>query len=341
MTMLMIFVIMIIGCNNNENKTQNSNNSLTRVETFLVQPQVISEIIKASGSVQPNEKMELRSEIAGRVTELNFKEGTKIEKGNLLIQIDDSELKAQLQKYNAQMRIAREDENRKKQLLAINGISQEIYDAALAKVEELEADIALTNSKIRKSKIEAPFSGTVGLRYVSPGAWVSQGEIISTLVQSDPVKVEFTVPEKYAPYITNGMEVEFTVAGRDNTFTAKVYATEPRIDANTRALRVRALTPNPDGELIPGAFAELTLNLRQTKDALMIPTLCLVPLLNSQNVFVISNGTARLMEIETGIRQERLIQVVSGLSAGDTIATTALLALKDNMPVQVKKSGNR
>jgi len=335
---LATLIIVFVGCKRNETNNSATEKPLLAVETFVVQTETISDIIKASGSIRPNEKMELRSEVAGRIVNMNFKEGTKIEKGALLVQIDDSELKAQIQKYNAQMRIAREDENRKSQLLNINGISQEVYDGALAKVEELEADIALTDSKIRKSKIEAPFSGKIGLRYVSPGAWVSQGEIISTLVQTDPVKIEFSIPERYAAFISDGMKIVYSVAGYENEFTGTVYASEPQIDANTRSLKVRALTANPKGELIPGAFAEITINLRQIDDALMIPTLSLVPLLNSQNIFVISEGTAHLVEIETGIRQEKLVQVISGIKAGDSIAISGLLALKDGMPVSVKST---
>ncbi|MCF8367087.1 MAG: efflux RND transporter periplasmic adaptor subunit [Bacteroidales bacterium] len=344
---LIVLALIINGCTNADKNTTSTIKTTIAVETFVVQPETISDIIKASGSIQPNEKMELRSEVAGRIVNMNFKEGTRIDKGALLVQIDDSELKAQLQKYNAQMRIAREDENRKQQLLSINGISQEIYDGSLARVEELEADIALTDSKIRKSKIEAPFSGKIGLRYVSEGAWVSQGEIISTLVQTDPVKIEFSIPERYASLITVGMKISYTVAGSEKEFTGRVYAAEPQIDANTRSLKIRALTSNPNGELIPGAFAEITINLRQIQGALMIPTMSLVPLLNSQNIFLISNGSAKLVQVETGIRHEKLVQVTSGISAGDTIAISGLLALKDRMPVTVKsteqnkKSGDR
>lgn len=334
----LILIVLIPACKGDETSKANAARGNIAIETFVVKPEAISEIIKASGSIQPNEKMELRSEVAGRIVEVNFREGTKINQGAILVQIDDSELKAQLQKFNAQMRIAREDENRKRQLLSINGISQEVYDASLARVEELEAEIALLDSKIRKSKIEAPFSGKIGLRYVSEGAWVSQGEIISTLVQTDPVKIEFSVPERYAALLSAGMLVDFTVAGSEEDFEATIYATEPQIDANTRSLKVRALHANPGGELIPGAFAEITINLRQIPDALMIPTTCIVPLLNSQNIFVIRNGMARLVEVETGIRQEQYVQLTSGIVAGDTIAISGLLALKDGMPVSIKST---
>ncbi len=335
---LILLLIGMLGCTSDKPNTAGTSKTVMAIETFVVQAETISEIIKTSGSVQPNEKMELRSEVSGRVVKVNFDEGSRVEKGSMLVQIDDSELRAQLQKYNAQMRIAREDENRKKQLLGINGISQEVYDGSLARVEELEADIALTDSKIRKSNIEAPFSGKIGLRHVSQGAWVSQGEIISVLVQSDPVKIEFDIPERYAAFIKDGMKITFSVVGNDNEFAATIYASEPRIDASTRSLKVRAITANPRGELIPGAFTEITINLRQIDSALMIPTYCLVPQLNSQNLFVIKKGNAHLVEIETGIRNDKMVQATSGIYKGDTIAISGLLALKDGMPVSIKST---
>ncbi len=336
--LLTLSLSVILSCSNNKTETKQQAKSVMEIEAFVVAASPLDNIIKTTGSILPNEKMELRSEVSGRIEKLGFQEGAPVKKGAVLVQIDDSELRAQLQKFNAQMRIAKEDENRKRQLLEINGIAQEIYDASLTKLEELEADIALTNSKIRKSKIEAPFSGTIGLRFVSEGAWVSTGEIISTLVQNDPVKVEFSVPEKYAPDLNKGMAVEFTIAGLEETVVAKIYATEPQIDATTRSMKVRALTSNPGGLLIPGAFAELTINLGTIEKALMIPTYTIVPLLNGQNVFVYKNGRAILTAVETGIRTEKMIQITSGLNDGDTIATTALLSLKDYMPVTVKKT---
>jgi membrane fusion protein (multidrug efflux system) len=173
---------------------------------------------------------------------------------------------------------------------------------------------------------------------VSEGAWVSTGEIISTLVQTDPVKVEFSVPEWYAACLKKGMSVQFTIAGLENPLNAEIYATEPQIDASTRAMKVRALTPNTSGLLIPGAFAELTINLGTIKDAIMVPTLTLVPLLNSQNVFLVKNERAQLTEVETGIRNEKMIQITQGIANGDTIATSGLLSLKEFMPVSVIKT---
>jgi len=335
---LLVATITIISCGGGKAGKKEERKQKMEIEAFVVTASLLDNMIKTTGSILPNEKMELRSEVSGRIDKLGFAEGTQVRKGAILVQIDDSELLAQLQKLTAQLRIAKEDESRKLQLLAINGISQEIYDASLARLEELGADIALTNSKIRKSKIIAPFSGKIGLRMVSEGAWVSTGEIISTLVQTDPIKVEFSVPERYAVHLMKGMNVCFTISGLEEPVDAEIYATEPQIDASTRSMRVRALTSNKSGQLIPGAFAELSINLGTIEEALMVPTLTLVPLLNSQNLYVVKNGRANLVEVQTGIRNEKMIQITQGIANGDTIATSGLLSLKDFMPVSVIKT---
>ncbi len=334
---LLMLLAIFSACHNKDQNNGTAATDKMQIEVYIVKEIPLNNIIKTSGSILPNEKIQLRSEVSGRVQTINFKEGTHVNKGMLLIQVDDAELRAQMKKFEAQLRIAKEDENRKKQLLAINGVSQEVYDAALTKVEELQADIDLTHAQIRNSRIEAPFDGIIGLREVSQGAYVSPGDIISTLVQLDPVKLEFNVPERYAIYIHRGMEVEFTISGSAKTFKASVYATDPEIDPNTRSLKIRALTPNKEGILIPGAFTDLSINLERIDNALMIPTLAMVPLLNSQNVYVVKNGAVKLVEVETGIRTEEMVQVTKGLELGDSVATTGLLALRDQMPVGIRK----
>jgi membrane fusion protein (multidrug efflux system) len=271
------------------------------------------------------------------VISLNFREGTHVAKGTTLVQIDDSELSAELRKYEAQLRLAAEDEKRKKELLAVKGVSQEVYDQSLSALEGLRADIDLTNSQIRKSKIIAPFDGAIGLRYISEGAFVSPGDKIATLVQTDPVRVEFNVPEKYAALIHSSMDVIFTVAGSDKIYSAGIFAFEPMIDETSRTLKVRARASNNDGKLIPGSYADLTINLQKINDAIMVPTQAIIPSLDRQNVFVLKRGQAISTEVATGIQNDKMIQVIKGITAGDTIAMTGILALKDHMPVTVSK----
>jgi membrane fusion protein (multidrug efflux system) len=219
----------------------------------------------------------------------------------------------------------------------MNGISQDEYDLAFTRLRELDADIDLIKTRINKSSIEAPFDGTIGLRMASMGAYVSPGDIITTLVQLNPIKIEFNVPEKYATFIKKGQIVNFQLSGGEKVYQGTIYATDPFIDPSIRALKVRALAENQENSLVPGAFVELTLELERINNALLIPTTAIVPLMNSQNVFVLKNGLAISTEIKTGIRKESLIQVTEGVTVGDSIAVTGLLSLRNRMPVTVSK----
>lgn len=304
------------------------------VDVFIALPQSTENRIYASGTLLANEEVELRNESAGRIEVMNLQEGHKVRRGDLLLQIDASEFDAQLSRLKTQVGIAEKDEQRKRELLTISGVSQEVYDNAAAMVEELQADIRLTESRIRNSRILAPFSGRVGLRYISPGAFIGMGERIATLVQDDPIKIEFTVPQRYAAQMKPGQRITFTYSGSKDPFEAEVYATEPRIDIGTRTLKVRARCDNADGLLIPGAFVEIELILETIGDALMVPSEVLIPQLKGQKIFVMREGKARSLEVETGLRTETMVQITKGLNPGDTVITTALLALKDGAIVK-------
>lgn len=334
---LSVLFIVFASCKKEMKQEAKATKPSIGVEAYVVKHMGLDNRIKTTGNLLPNEMIELRSEVAGRIDQLVISEGKKVKKGTLLVQIDDSELQAQLRKLQAQLKLVEENEKRQKELWDINGISKVEYDRSYTELESTRADIDLTRSKIRKSKIVAPFDGTLGLRSVSEGAYVSVGTTIASLVQLDPLKLEFSVPEKYASFMKDGMTVDFSVAGNAQTFQAKVYAYQSQIDEQSRTLKVRAMLPNPDGTLIPGAFADLSILLERIDQALMVPTYCIVPLLNGQNLFVCRNGQANLINVEVGIRTEDQIQILQGISIGDTIVTTGLLAIKDKTPVSVKK----
>jgi membrane fusion protein, multidrug efflux system len=325
------------SCHKGKELTATAGGGPMSIEAFLASPAELENTIRTPGSILPNEAVDLKTEIPGRVVSLSFREGTHVARGIVLVQIDDSELRAELRKFQAQLLLAEEDEKRKKELLEVKGVSQEVYDGSLSALETLKADVDLTNSQIRKSKIVAPFDGTIGLRYISEGAYISSGDKIATLVQTNPVRIEFSVPEKYASMIQVSMNVQFSVTGSDKTYQAEIFAFEPMIDQMSRTLKVRARASNSDGKLIPGSYADLTIDLQKIPDAILVPTQVIVPSLNRQNVFIIKNGHAVYTEVTTGIQTDRMIQIVAGVAAGDTLVMTGILALKDNMPVVVSR----
>jgi membrane fusion protein (multidrug efflux system) len=305
------------------------------VEAYVVEPDVIEDQIFTTGTLLANEEVELVSETSGLIQEIYLNEGREVKKGDLLIKINDSELQAQLRRADFRLNLAEDREKRQKQLLEQGGISQEEYDATLNEVNVLRAEVALINAQIDKTEIRTPFTGRLGLKYVSDGSYISPSTKIATLQDIHRIKIDFSVPERYATMIKVGKGVRFSVQGLDDTLNAKVYAKEPRIDTDTRTLKVRALSDNTEEKLLPGAFADLQLTLNTIGDALMVPTVALVPEINGQKVFLVKNGVVQPQSVTTGIRQPLKVQILQGIAPGDTVLTTGLLQVRPGMPVNI------
>src|SRR5690554_1269125 len=321
----------------NGNGLANRGGGVMEVDYFVVHPTGVSNNISISGTLLPAEIAMVSAQAAGKVIEIHFDEGQKVNKGQLLVRLDSREWLAQQKLLEAELATAQKDLERKEELAEIQGVSVAAVDDAILKVSSIKAAKTEIDVKLDYATIRAPFPGTIGLRNVSEGAYLAPGTAVAQLVQTDPIKLEFNVPEKYASQIEVGQIVTFTIAGSRNTYSGKVYATEPSISANSRTLKIRAEVPNKNGELIPGAFAEISLGLDSIPDGLMIPTDAIVPRLNAQLVYKVVNGTAQEAEIITGIRKSHSIQVVSGLSPKDTIMISGLLQVRNGMPV---KAGN-
>ncbi|MFO7799829.1 efflux RND transporter periplasmic adaptor subunit [Rhodohalobacter sp.] len=306
-----------------------------QVEAVVMEPQTIEDRIFSSGSIQANEVVELSSETSGIITGIFFEEGREVDRGELLIKINDSELQAQKQRANFRLNLAEQREERQQRLLERGGISQDDYDATLNEVNVLRSELNLIDAQIEKTEIRAPFSGRIGLKYVSEGSYISPNTRIASLQEIDPVKIDFSVPERYIARVNISDNISFDVQGIDSTFTGEVYAIEPRIDLQTRTLQIRALSENDDQLLFPGAFANIVLILDEIDDALMVPTISVVPELNSQKVFVARNGVIEQARIETGIRTSDKVQIINGVARGDTVLTTGLLQVNPGTEVDI------
>ena len=307
-----------------------------QVDVFIVKPDVIEDRIFTTGTLTSNEEVELASESSGLIQNLSLREGQEVDKGELLVKINDSELKAQLKRADFRLNLAEDREKRQQQLLDKGGISQEEYDATLNEVNVLRAEVSLINAQIDKTEIRAPFTGKLGLKYISEGSYINPSSKIATLQDIDPIKIDFSIPERYASQIEVGNKVTFTVQGLETPLQAEVYAKEPRIDSDTRTLQVRARSSNPDGKLLPGAFADLELTLKTIEDAKMVPTISLVPELQGQKVFILKNGVVEPRSVTTGLRNEAKVQIIEGVEVGDTVLTTGLLQVRPQMSVIVK-----
>jgi membrane fusion protein, multidrug efflux system len=303
------------------------------VKAVLVAPGEMENKIFTTGTVLANEEVEIRSELPGRVTSINFQEGSLVRKGDLLVTINDSELQAELKKLQLDEKLAQDDVYRKQKLLEVKAVSQEELDVAQSNLGVIGAEIELTESKLDKTRIIAPFNGRIGLRYVSPGGYISSSNLIARMQQIDPIKIEFTVPEKYLSMIRSGQQIQFSITGNDSTFTGTIYAIEPSIDMATRSFSVRAHCSNPGAALVPGAFAKVSIILEKLTDALVLPTDALIPDIRGEKVFIVKNGKATSKYVTPGIRTESEVEIVTGLEPGDTVITSGLLTLRDQMGV--------
>jgi membrane fusion protein (multidrug efflux system) len=307
---------------------------------YVVQPDTLNVEITASATVLANEEVELHPEVSGKVTGIFFSEGEFVSKGKLLVKINDQELQAQLQRAKYVEELAQSDENRKKQLLEARGISREEYEIAQNKLNTTHAEIDLINAQIAKTEITAPFSGKTGLRNISEGAYVSPSAIVTTLQQTNPVKIDFSIPQKYISLVNPGTSVICTDE-KGHEFTAVVYATDAKVDQSMRSIQVRARYANDGNKLIPGMFLEVKVVSEARPDALVIPAEALIPVMNGEKVYTSLNGVAIPHLVTSGYRTETKVEIREGLQPGDTVITTGILMLRDSAKVKVEKVLNR
>ncbi|MET1055307.1 MAG: efflux RND transporter periplasmic adaptor subunit [Pedobacter sp.] len=305
------------------------------VNGVVIKPTSFASNLDISGTIEANESVALQSEVSGLVTGIFFKEGSTVTKGSVLVKINDRDIQAQLQEALTKQTLSASNENRAKQLLAKGAISQEEYDIALADLKSLKAQGALIRAQLAKTSIIAPFSGKIGLRSISVGVYITPTTVIANLLSTNPVKVNFSVPEKYMGQIKLNSGITFRTDGSSQIYTGKVFAIEPGINAQTRTLQIKALAQNNNNQLLPGSFAKVSLVLSNVENAILVPNEAIIPVLKGKTVFVSKNGKAKQIEVHSGTRTDANIVITSGLSAGDTVLTTGAMTLKEDAPVKV------
>ncbi|MCP1382848.1 efflux RND transporter periplasmic adaptor subunit [Runella salmonicolor] len=310
------------------------------INIMVIGNQRLEEKILSTGTIIANEEVDIRSEIAGRITSINFKEGDYVKKGTVLVRINDADLQAQLQKLQYQKKLAEVNEERQKKLLEKEAISQRDYDISLTNLNSMNADIQNLAAQIAKTVIRAPFDGTIGLRYVSEGSYLSPGTVakIATLTNVNPAKIDFSVPAKYAANVAKGTAITFTTESGDEKFYGRVYAIEPKIDPNTRTLTLRATSPNNNRKLFPGSFARIEIILNTKANGILVPTEAVIPGLKGHSVFVVRNNKAEPVEVQIGTRGDKTIEINKGLNVGDTLITSGILQVKPGGPVDIKEA---
>ncbi|HKM94800.1 MAG TPA: efflux RND transporter periplasmic adaptor subunit [Prolixibacteraceae bacterium] len=302
---------------------------------YIIVPTQMEELIYSTGSLIPDEEVELSFETSGKVVGIYFDEGTRVKKGVLLAKINDKPLQAQKLKLQAQLKLSQEREFRQRQLLDRDAISRESYDQVATELQTIEADILLVEARIDETELRAPFDGIVGLRMISEGAYASTQTKIVRLVKVSPLKIEFSIPERYAGEVEPGFPIIFNIDGIEKNFEANVYAVDPKIDISTRTIMVRALYANTNEELKPGRFTSVKARLSQIDNTIAVPTQAIIPEMEGEKVFIFKNGKAHEVKVKLGLRTESHVQIRKGLAFGDTLLTTAMLQLRHGSPVQL------
>lgn len=315
---------------------QASSNGALPVEVVEIKHQRLENNLSVTGNIIPNESVELRSEISGLVTKITFQEGEFVKQGTPLVYLNDDELTAQKDRLNYTKKLYEGQENRQKQLLEREAISQEEYDIVLNQYNTNLADINLIDAMLRQTVIRAPFDGVLGLRQISEGSVISPTDVIVNIVNIDPIKIDFSIPERYANVVHNGSQIAFTNSAVDGESVGEVYAIAPNIDAATRTLQLRAISPNKDRKFLPGMFVGIKVNLDVNEDALMVPAESLIPELDGYKVFVANaENVIEEVKVSIGIRTATDVQIVDGLKVGDRVLTTGIIQAKPGMLVNI------
>ncbi len=327
--------LLFYSCKNTgDGGNRRGSSSAMVAEGYVMKPSHFENTLIVTANLLPFETVDIKTPVAGTVMAIHFKEGQKVTKGESLIQIDDRLWKAQIKGLKAQLAAGKEELRRKEALLKVEGASQEEVDAARAGVLQLEARIEELSVYVSLASVPSPFTGKVGMRDFSVGAYLSQGQAITQIAQSERLKVDFSLSGKYVGQIFPGKEVDVIV--NKKIVKAPVYAVNPIVNEATRMIQVRALLDNRDNWL-PGDFARVSLALDLHDSALVIPTYLIIPELGGETVFLCKNGKAMKRKIETGARTDKLALVTEGLAFGDTLLTTGLIQARNGIPVKISK----
>ncbi len=328
----------ILSCNSKANdKAIEKEKPPVAVDVIVAANTDFTSDIEVNGTVLSDEMVDLHPEVGGRLTFLNIPDGARVAKGTVLAKVNDADLQAQLQQQKVQLDLAEKTEQRLKKLLAVNGVDQASYDAALSQVNLYNANINVLQAQIDKTVIKAPFSGRLGLRLVSEGAYVSPATVIGTLQETDKIKIDFSVPEAYLKLVKIGKMIDIKTNESGNDLTATISAIEPQINTATRNIKVRARLNK--GTLSPGAFVKVLLNEKMR--GIVVPTNSIIPDALSNQVILVKDGKAVFQNVETGIRNSDIVEITDGLRIGDSVIVSGVLFVRPEGRVKAKKVMNK
>lgn len=307
------------------------------VQVYVVKATSLADEVAATGSILAEESVVIKSEISGKITSLNIREGQPVSKGQLLLSINADEIQSSLRKQEYNIKLFRDQEKRQRILLDKEYISAQEYEQANNQLLTAQADLQTLRASLAKAYVRAPFSGVLGLTTATVGTYVSPGAEITTLSRVKPVKIDFTVPSRFSSLVRTNDPITITDEASNKKYEARVYALDPQIDPVSRTQTVRARYANTRNELRPGAFVKVNLQLSQTADALQVPTEAVIPEANGYSVYTVQKGKMVPKKVKIGVRSDRLIQITDGLAVGDSVIRTGILQVKPGDAVKVTK----
>lgn len=335
------FIVQKIINDNQKGPAENSNKkeSILNVNAIKVKYEILNDKILTSGTFLADESIALKSEISGKIEEINFDEGKPVKSNQLLIKLKSDDIIAQIKKIKEKLNLLELTERRQKKLLSNEGISQEDYDITLNELHIQKAELEYYNSLLEKTKIYSPFAGIAGLRYFSVGSYITPNDIISNIYKIDRLKLEFSIPQRYFNLLEVGKSLDFILPPKPTIHKAIVYAVDPEINTTTRTVIARAYFNNSIEKIKPGSFAEISLNTSFEDKKIMIPTQALIPDLESEKVFLFKDGMAVFQNVKTGLRTTTEIEIIEGLNEGDIVISSGIMQLRPNTPVKITLKG--
>lgn len=327
-----IVASLFLSCGGDIKEGDRKGGKAVSVDVIIASESVIPASVQVNGTVLSGERVDLHTEASGKITYLNIPDGERVVEGTILARINDADLQAELEQLKVDLILAEKTEERYRQLLEAKGIDQATYDAALSNVDNLKARIKVKNAQIDKTVVKAPFTGRLGLRQVSIGAYVTATTVIGTL-QSEDVKVDFAVPEGYASMLVIGNKILLQSGTSGKPLVAIITAIEPQINTLTGNIKVRARLET--GKLNPGSFVKVTVD--ESRKGIIVPTHSVIPDAFSNLLIVVKNGKPVFTPVETGIRNASVIEIKNGITAGDTIVVNGVLFVRPGGQVRVDK----
>lgn len=336
---LAIVVLIVIKFLNSEDKNdkKSKQGGPVAIDVVIIKEKPFSQIVQTKGSLLANEQVEIRNEVSGKIESINFTEGQFCKKGQLLIKINDDDLRSQLKKTEQSFKLSKDLLERQKAMYDKGGISKSDLDKLQNENDNLNEEVKRLKDAIEKTSVFAPLEGRIGLRNYSIGAYLVANTLITNVVNADPIKIEFSVPEKYANKIKEDSEISFKVAGDTLLYKANVFATDALIDNATRSLKVKAKTNNSKNKLLVGSYASIFYEIKNESASISIPTQAIVPILKGQKVYVVNNGKATEKIVNTGFRSDAEIEITNGLSLGDTVIVNGVVQIKNGASVKINK----